>query len=423
MYAIRTPVGHVIAFLGICAALLPGSSYAQEQVLIPKEGHSTSQPASEDTVSEYWLRVTAPLVNVRSRADANSVIMAQVAEDALLRASGSEFGWHRILPPAGAFSYVAAEFVDRRSDTEGIVSVASGTLRVRVGSTVQELDPWKSEVQTLLKRGTRIRIVGQQGEWLKIEPPEEVYAYISDEYVVRISDEVAQRLLKAKPTTSQPASTPATSEKTTTTAPAGPDLSGPWGERLLLVEAAIETEDRKPLLEQAWDPTIERLQPIAQQQVDPMVSQLARAWISLLEGRKVDQAVVRSADDILRQAARERAQYERELERLERVRQRATSGPAFDARGILLRSYVAQTDEGEPLYKLQDAVTQRLVGYVKPGPNLKADPERLLGKYVGLRGERRKDADLGTDVYEATEIVVLKLTGLVPATQPTPQRP
>ena len=143
-----------------------------------------SQPASQPEsrpAAPYWLRVTADRVNVRSRADGNSQIVAQVNRDDVLEAVGSEHGWHKIVPPIGVYSLVSAEYIQRTSPERGIVKVDT-TLRVRVGSDIQPLDPLLAEVQTRLKRDAEVQIIGQLGdEWLKIVPPEGVYVYISDQ--------------------------------------------------------------------------------------------------------------------------------------------------------------------------------------------------------------------------------------------------
>lgn len=313
--------------LGLSSSALLAQTEARPQR--PSEPGPATQPAQES----YWLRVTAKQLNVRSRPDTNSVIIARLEPNSVLQAVGSEFGWHRVLPPQGAFSYVSAAYIERRGPDEGVVAVRSGKLRVRVGSLLGELDPENSDVQVRLERGTPVRIVGAQGEWLKIVPPKGVYGYVSDEHVTRVNDEVASRLRAAWGVTSQPAvgggATPATQPvAAATTQPApGPNLSGPWGQRLVLVETAINVEAEKPLLEQAWGESIARLRPIAAQREEPTVARLAQAWTEQLEAHVADQDAVRAAEDVLRRTERERAQYARELARIERLRQRATSRP------------------------------------------------------------------------------------------------
>jgi hypothetical protein len=422
----------ILTVASACLALGPGIGLLSRAALgqtdvttAPAAGQtSATQPATAPAAPEpYWLRVTPEEVNIRSRPDANSEAVARVPRDTVLRAVGEQFGWHRILPPEGVFSYVSAALIERRGEDEGVVAVQSGTLRVRVGSLVRELDPTQSEVQALLPRGASVRIVGTQGDWLKIVPPESVYVHVSAAHVIRVSDEVAERL---RLTASQPAVVAAAQAAATATRTAAtrrgdePDLTGAWGRKLVAVEADIQTEARKPLLDRAWGELIPRLRPIADQRAEPAVAHLAAAWIAELEQRSAEQQAVRAAEQTLQRIARERAQHERELALIERSRQ-AASRPAFDARGALRRSEAAGGRTDRPRYLLQDPLSGRVEVYVEFDPDAKIDLAELLGKYVGVRGERRPAPALGADVLRAKEIVVLDRE--TPDTRPAPQPP
>ena len=152
-----------------------------------------------------------------------------------------------------------------------------------------------------------------------------------------------------------------------------------------------------------------------------MVARLAWGWITQLEQRVADQDAVWAAENVLRRAARERVQHEREMERIERLRRRAASRPTFDVRGELLRSDAVRARDGRSWYKLQNPLTRRLEAYVEIGPEAGVDPQKLLGEYVGVQGGRRFEPELGADVYRAERIVVLKRE--TPVTQPARTKP
>lgn len=386
----------------------------QDSEATPTATHVADQPT--------WLRVTAEQVNLRSRPDANSLVVARVPRDTVLRAAGrGPYGWWRVLPPEGVFSFVSAEYVDRRGPTEGIVSVRSGTLRVRVGSLVEQVDPSQCEAHARLERGQSVRIIGEQGDWLKIVPPPGVFVYVSGDHAVPIGDDVAARLRSQVSPGTQPAAGANAAGQAVVTQPAsGPDLSGPWGQRLAAVEAAIESEAAKPLSQQSWVEPIERLRPIAAQRQEPTVARLAEAWIGELQRRAAEQEAVQAAEDVLRRAARDQAQQAREMDRIERARQ-ATTRPESVARGELLRSYALEPRDGRRWYKLRNPLTQRVEAYVEIEPESRIDPEKFLGQYVEVRGTRRPDPRLGADLVRAVEIV--PLTRESPATQPTRQPP
>lgn len=373
---------------------------------------AASQPAA------YWLRVTADRVNLRTRADANSVVITRLERDAVLEAVDSQFGWHRVRPPEDVFSYVSARHVDQVSHEEGIVSVRSGMLRVRVGSLIAEVDPLQSEVQTLLPRGASVRIVGRSGNWLKIVPPAGVFAYVSGDHVERVSPAVAARLRAA--TTTQPSAEAAALRPSDQAAPA-PDLTGPWGQRLRLIETAIEAEGRKPPLEQSWTGLVGRLRPVVAQREEPMVARLAQRWVMVLEERSAAQSALRASEVIARRAGRSRAQLDREVEQIRQARRRATSRPAFAAQGQLLRSYALATARPAERFKLQDPITREVVAYLvfpAAGP---ARPQPFVGQYVGVHGEREFDQALGVDVIRVVEVEALGRE--TPATQPARKTP
>jgi hypothetical protein len=388
-------------------------------------GPATTRPATGPTTDGYWLRVTGESVNLRSRPDTNSIPLARVERGTLLWAVGSEFGWHKVVPPEGTFCYVAAAYVERRGPTEGVVTVTTGTLRVRVGSLVRSVDPATSDVLTTLPPGTRVTILGVEGSWLRIAPPPGVFAWIQDALVTIVDAETAARLLASGATTRPvppaarvadvpPASRPAV--PTTTS----PDLSGTWGQRLLAVEAQIEAEAARPVLERAWEVLLEQLRPIAAQQEDATAARLAAAWMRDLEDRIAARDALRAAQDVERQSAPQRAQRERELQRLEQARQRTTTRPAWAVCGILLPSLAVGARDGQRTFKVQDPITWKVLAYLELDPEAKVDPEPLLGRYVGISGVRRTDPALGADVVRVSEIVNLEASPASQPARPTP---
>jgi len=384
----------------------------------------TTQPASEP----YWLRVTANRLNVRSLPDTNSVVVARVEQNTVLRAVSNAYGWHRVLPPEGAFSLVAAKYISRTDETEGIVATQSGRLRVRVGSLVEQRDPLQNEVQTTLERGTKVRIIGQQGDWLRIAVPAGVCMYVSGDHVEKISAEVARHLRvtqaskPAKPDSvpPPPASQPvATSQPAPTSRPSpGPEFRNEWGRKLAVIEADIMTEAKRPVLDRRWSGMVKRLRPVADQREQPTIARLAAAWIADLEQRIVDQNALRAVQEVEQRGHRERARHERELERIRRLREQAggTRQTAFAARGVLVRCFEVGRKDGRHWYKLQDPTTQRTVVYLDIDTSAGVDPEKHRGHQVGVTGTRQRVQSLGADAVRVRKIVPLQTN--TPASRP-----
>ncbi len=180
---------------------------AVAQVITRLDGSASTPPAAPLAEPAYWLRVHTDRVNLRTRPDTNSLAVSRVDKDSVLRAVGSEFGWHRVTPTPDVFCLISAEFVQQQTENLGLIKTSSGNLRVRAGSALRAVDPLRSEVLTLLAPGAPVRTLGREGEWMKIAPPEGVYFYVFGEYVERISADAADRLLLARglsPTSSYP---------------------------------------------------------------------------------------------------------------------------------------------------------------------------------------------------------------------------
>ncbi len=285
---------------------------------------TSSAPTSAPAAGDFpcWVRVTAEGVYLRSRADRNSAPVARLERHTVLRATGTEYAWHRVTAPPDVFSYVATRYVTRMSPTEGIVSLSEGQLRVRVGSLLTELDPLQSEVQTLVPQGTPVQIRERRGDWYLITPPAGVDFYVASEYVEPITDEQARVLLAGG---AAPPEAPGAAPTTRPVEPA--ELNGPWGQRLLLVETQIAAEAQQDALAQSWTACLAQLRPIAAQPEEPVVAQLAQRWIQQLEQRIADQAALRTARELSGSAARQREQFERELEQVRRTRAPAATQP------------------------------------------------------------------------------------------------
>lgn len=360
--------------------------------ILAPAGIAAAQPASQPSSAQAveWLRVRGDRVNLRARPDRNATIVAVASDGDILECVGGEFGWRAVVPPAGVFSYVAAEFVELDADGRGRVKVEAGKLRVRVGSRVTELDPLRSDVQTWLANGAEVRVIERGEKWLKIEPPDDVVLYVADEYVAPASGAEARQRASRRA---------GGASGVTATAPAAgrageSPQAASWGGRLEAAEAAIAAEMRRSAPEREWDAHLARMRELAAQRDDPLVAQLAAAWVDRINDRVAEQALLRRAAAVVRQSETESASSAT-------TSRAPSSGPADEvhARGVLLPSAVVGGAGGPSRYRLVEPVTRRLEAYVEFDPGLAG--EKLLRRYVEVRGRRRYDPAAGADVIVA----------------------
>lgn len=393
----------------LVALLLAATTVSSALAQSPEDSTAVQpQRTTEPAQTAYWLRVTAERVNLRSRADLNSRIVGRVSQDDVVEGRGSANGWHRIVPPAGVFSLVAAQYIERVGEDRGLVKVDT-SLRVRVGSDIQPRDPMLSEVQTRLEGDTEVRILGElPGGWLKIAPPDGVHVYISADFVEQITPELAEQLRAAKAAAVTAVADGPAQPAEPTTQPAGqPDLSGPWGMRLAPILKSIAAEQRKSAEEQAWEPFTTQLRPIAEQREEPQVAKLAGAWLEKATRNIEQQAVSRQAREIARQAERDKARHARELEGLRQAKEEQGARAEFDARGVLRPSFAVPTGPYGMRYKLQDPFTRKVGAYVEFPTELGIDVTACVGKYVGVRGEPQTIEGISVSILRVTRLTIL----------------
>lgn len=363
---------------------------------------STAPAAAASQPAEQKLRVLADNVNVRTRADLNSMIAMQVHRDAVLNAVGRDGDWYRVTPPPGAFSLVSAEYVQRTGDDVGVVAVRSGTLRVRVGSTVSESDPMTHEVQSLLPNGAAVRILGQDGGWLRIVPPADVYYYVSADFVEPIGEDLARTLASSPP--AAPASGPApvvgaaagrVDFAATATRPAAGGTSS-WAQRLQGAEAAIAAESAKPALEQVWSPILLQLNPIAMQREQVDVARQAESLIQRVRQAVAAQNQARASVPASQPAAASEVGPARPIQ-----------PGKFDAEGLLRATFAVPASEHGLRYKLIDPFTYKVRAYVEIPFGTGINATAAVGRYVGIRGERVMDVDYGAPLYRVSQMTVL----------------
>lgn len=436
MNADRLAVVGLITVLALAAHGQPATSPEPAPPGGAESPLSSSQAATEDAAETYWLKVTGDRVNLRSRPDTNCVVVDRLDAGTVLQARGAEFGWHAVVPPEGTFCYVSGEFIDKRSDTEGVVSVRAGNLRVRVGSLVQTIDPNSADVLALLPRGTRVEVLGSSGDWVRIAPPADVMFYIFGEHAVRISAEEAEELRRLnadapaeatepeaadegtpeeaaaneQPTTTQPTAAAQADNEPAAAAPTRPGVvvisrTTPWGRRLAAVEEAIEQEQTRPPLDQNWETTLIRLMPIARQQDEPGVARVAAAWYEQLAERQLSQRRLRLARAIVARDKVEQMRLRIELERIEAARAQLRDA-RYAARGELLESTLPRADDA-PAYKLRDPIGGAVVAYLRFVPGSGVTPRDRVGQYVGVRGEKEDNAALGAPVVTVQELETL----------------
>jgi len=193
----------------------------------PAHGQDMQQPEVENAKSAFLGDIKSATF-VRSGPSENFYPTLKLEKGAKVTVVGIKYNWLKIEPPKGSFSYVAKAFVKRHGDgAEGVVD-ANANPNVRAGS---DLNAVKTTVQTKLQPGQHVKIVGEQDEYFKIEPPAGAYLYVDQQFVnavAKIGGEVATNPPKPQPKAGDDGAPPAIPQvdkgsEVATNEPGGPE--------------------------------------------------------------------------------------------------------------------------------------------------------------------------------------------------------
>ena len=327
---------------------------------------------------------------------------------------GIKGDWLKIEPPASAYCLVTKLWVDRRSDGS-IGRVTRSDINVRAGSN---LTPVKTTVLAQLNVGDEVKILGEQDEYYKIAPPAGTYFYVSKQFVdpgkaVAVNP-IPDAPLKAPadaPIVDTPiAQAPATTQpvilagtETPATQPA-PVAQGPSPEELAAIdfnklEAEFAVASTKPLADQPAADLAARYDTILKNNALPGADkETAGIRLAVLKVRISAQA--RLAD--VKQAEEVSAKRDQIL-----AAERDELQKRLDANQVTLYAAVGQIEPSslqfgpETMYRLIDPDTGRTLVYVKGSDD---QAVKLMGKFVGIRGEAALDEKLNVKVIPATVI-------------------
>ena len=137
--------------------------------------------AVETSTQQFVGTVVADKVYVRSGPGGNYYEMGQLSKGDLVQVVGSRLGWYQILPPNGTFCMVAKDLVEVDSaGTSG--TVKADYVNVRAGTALSKLrEP--SAVLTVVRKGTKLNVLGSTDKYYEIAPPEKAYVFVSPQFV------------------------------------------------------------------------------------------------------------------------------------------------------------------------------------------------------------------------------------------------
>lgn len=370
-------------------------------------------------------------VYVRSGPSLNHYTVCKLDAGQRVTILGERGEWYEILPPAGTFSLISGEYVDRG---EGAVGVVNGNnVRVRAGS---QLNDNKYTVQNMLVKGTEVTIVGESPDgFLRIQPPEGASLWIHRTLVEPVPDERLRLEAGEAPAVegsdapqparaAEPAGAPdaATENAPSETAeqvppPKRPRMSltavaAPTALRTELdqLDEAMRIELAKPLDERNLDPLLDRYRSIAGQQEDELARQYAQRRLEQSSYLLEVAGAMRALRNLDGDATEVRRRFMSERSGMRHLE--VPEPAALDAQGELRASALYAGGNTPKRYRLVDPTTpdRKTIAYVEIPPDLPLREEDFLGRYVGVRASDTRLLTRGIDpvpIYIASELIIL----------------
>lgn len=140
-------------------------------------------PAAQPEGFPFVGTVTAEKVNVRAGQNTNFEKVAQLVRDDEVLVVGKEYKWYKVKLPKQANSYISDKYVQSEDKQTGVV--IADRVNVRAAKDVNTTSLGQA------MKGTTVKIMESTPGWYKIEPLEDSYGWISEEFIAFKSKDVS----------------------------------------------------------------------------------------------------------------------------------------------------------------------------------------------------------------------------------------
>ena len=124
-------------------------------------------------------------VNLRAGQNTNFERLCQLKQGDELVVVEKSYSWYKVRLPASASIYVSAQYIKLVGANIG--EIMAKDINLRAGANVERTVVGKVTLTD------KIRILKQEGEWYKIEPPWDSFGWISEDFISFKSKDVSAR--------------------------------------------------------------------------------------------------------------------------------------------------------------------------------------------------------------------------------------
>ena len=379
--------------------LLASFCFAQEPKSVPviEPAAKTQQP--KPVAFPYVAQVTADNVYIRAGAGTIWYKCGKLNIKQQVTVVGSEYGWAKIIPPTGSFSWISKDFVTPNPDKPKTGNVTGDSVRVWVGS--KDLDPLRSDsYQTKLNTGDKVQLMGEESSgYYKIFPPQGAYLWVSSQYikyagpVTKQSPQSAIREniedIAAQPKTTADADPVPDAVPDTVTEKQTPVAARPVAEIQRLNECRelgklIDDQRQRPAEKQDYKKIKTAIETIIKDSEAGKAKLYAEYLSNLID--RFELAII--AQDELQKQDEKLAEATRKIkERLTTELANVPTSAQFTVTGIIKKSQIFTSESGIQRYVVA-ADTGKIICYAIPAGSIASkDLAKAINKKVTLAGE------------------------------------
>ncbi|MHC4988399.1 MAG: SH3 domain-containing protein [Planctomycetota bacterium] len=405
-----TMYSKIISTFILISLVLSFSATAAEDAATPQVA---GKPA--DVQYPFIAKATGNDIYVRSGKGTAYYYCGKINRDDKVTVTEEVFGWARVVPPAGSYSWIHKDYVDIKGGTPAMGELNDDNVRVWAGSDYIEAMR-SSSMQTKLNKGRKVELLADQpetGDYYKIKPPAGAYLWVSSDFLKYVGPVQAPKPAVAAPKplvtdqsplppsketeaptftnidpkiTESSAPIDTTAEKEPAEAPAGMQPGKEDSETVKqchALGAKIDLEIKKPLNEQNYADVrkaLETMQTTTTEEKAATYAQILLDRIKRCELRISVEKALKEQDEALAKTKEQiEKAYQAKLEKLPKE-----SG--FIYSGVLKVSHVYTEKSGQKRYLVQGSGGKILCYVVAASQETAGQLESLIGTKVGIQG-------------------------------------
>jgi len=382
----------------VCLITLASTGTAQETATSPQKSvpaGDTNEPVALSF--PYIAEITGNNVNIRSGPGTNYYSCGKLNKTDRVKIVGRQFGWSRIAPPPGSFSWISTQYVTVNPDNPSVATVTGDDVRVYAGSD-EERPIHSTTLQGKLNKNDKVELLGQQqDDYYKIAPPPFAYLWVLTDYTKPLGP-AGEVPLAVEPKTTPTAESPAI-------VPTNIPLEAEKLKEYYALQKQNDAERTKPIDQQNYADIKKQLADIAAvkdagkaaRYADFALKQIERCELAL----KIDKEV-RLQDKQLQQI-----KQNIETARTTQLAEIPDLG-RFAAIGKFYTSNIYGTQAESRHYLITDDAGKIICYALPTGPAIKLDLSNFIDQPVGLIGSIEPHLQTSGALVKFTEITRLE---------------